>query len=74
MLRSPSRDTIAMDHVKARADSSCEVATARPLAERALHVTEATYGPDHPTVGTRLDNLALLLRDLGEPATVNVRR
>src|SRR5215475_2751876 len=33
---------------------------ARPLAERALAITEAAYGPDHPTVGTRLNNLALI--------------
>jgi tetratricopeptide (TPR) repeat protein len=43
-------------------------ATARPLFERALTITEATYGPDHPTVATQLNNLALALRDLGKPA------
>ncbi len=40
---------------------------ARPLSERALAITEAVYGPDHPIVGTDLSNLALILRDLGEP-------
>ncbi|MGW4944485.1 tetratricopeptide repeat protein, partial [Actinoplanes sp. NPDC004185] len=39
---------------------------ARPLAERALAIDEAAYGPDHPEVGTYLSNLALILRDLGE--------
>ena len=41
---------------------------ARPLAERALAIAEAAYGPDHPDVATRLNNLALILRDLGDPA------
>jgi tetratricopeptide (TPR) repeat protein len=43
------------------------LADARPLLERALAITEAAYGPDHPTVATRLNNLALILRDLGQP-------
>ena len=43
-------------------------AAARPLAERALAITETAYGPDHPDVGTRLNNLAWILRDLGDPA------
>jgi tetratricopeptide (TPR) repeat protein len=42
------------------------LAEARPLAERALAIDEAAYGPDHPAVGTRLNNLALILQDLGE--------
>jgi tetratricopeptide (TPR) repeat protein len=43
------------------------LAEARPLQERALAISEAAYGPDHPTVATRLNNLALILRDLGQP-------
>ena len=39
-----------------------------PLAERALAINEAAYGPDHPDVATRLSNLATVLRDLGDPA------
>ncbi len=38
---------------------------ARPLAERALAITEAAYGPHHPDVGTNLSNLAHILRRLG---------
>jgi tetratricopeptide (TPR) repeat protein len=45
------------------------LAEARPLAERALAITEAAYGPDHPDVAIRLNNLALIWRDLGEPGT-----
>jgi tetratricopeptide (TPR) repeat protein len=40
---------------------------ARPLMERALTITEATYGPEHPTVAARLSTLALVLLDLGDP-------
>ncbi len=43
-------------------------AEARPLAERALAIDEAAYGPDHPTVAIRLSNLALILQDLGQLA------
>ena len=44
------------------------LAEARPLAERALAIDEAAYGPDHPDVAIRLNNLALILRDLGQLA------
>jgi tetratricopeptide (TPR) repeat protein len=43
------------------------VAEARPLAERALAIDEATYGPDHPDIATLLSNLAQILQDLGLP-------
>jgi Tetratricopeptide repeat len=35
---------------------------------RALTIDEAAHGPEHPAVATSLGNLALVLRDLGEPA------
>jgi hypothetical protein len=40
---------------------------ARPLQERALAIDETTYGPDHPNLIIRLNTLALILEDLGEP-------
>lgn len=43
-------------------------AAAQPLCERALHIREARYGPDHPDVAESLDALGWLLRDLGQPA------
>jgi tetratricopeptide (TPR) repeat protein len=46
-----------------------EPAIARTLCERALHINETAYGPDHPHVASTLTNLAEALRDLGEPAT-----
>ena len=41
------------------------LAEARPLAERALAIDEAAYGPDHPDVATGLNNLALILAGPG---------
>jgi hypothetical protein len=38
------------------------LAEAEPLVHRALAIDEASFGPDHPTVATRLNNLAGLLR------------
>ncbi|MGC5016938.1 tetratricopeptide repeat protein, partial [Streptosporangium sp. DT93] len=38
-----------------------------PLEQRALAITEAAYGPDHPSVAIRLGNLASSFRDLGWP-------
>ncbi|MCA9117728.1 MAG: tetratricopeptide repeat protein, partial [Planctomycetaceae bacterium] len=35
---------------------------AEPLQRRALDITETSLGPDHPSVGIRLNNLAELLR------------
>jgi tetratricopeptide (TPR) repeat protein len=39
----------------------------QPLFERALHITETRYGPQHPDVATALNNLGVVLRDLGKP-------
>jgi tetratricopeptide (TPR) repeat protein len=39
---------------------------ARPIAERALAVTEAALGPDDPETGERHDGLGRVLRDLGD--------
>ena len=45
-------------HLKSRA----EFAAAEPLYRRALEIDEASYGPDHPEVAIRLNNLAALLQ------------
>jgi tetratricopeptide (TPR) repeat protein len=39
---------------------------ARPVAEQALAVTEATLGPDHPEVARRRNPLGRVLQDLGD--------
>src|ERR1700757_634931 len=38
------------------------------LRERALAICEKTLGPEHPHTATNLNNLALLLRKLGDYA------
>jgi hypothetical protein len=43
-------------------------ADAQPFQERALAITEDTYGSSHPDVAANLNNLATTLRDLGQPA------
>ncbi len=37
------------------------LAEAEPLMRRALAIDETSYGPDHPNVAIRLNNLATLL-------------
>ena len=36
--------------------------------QRALALAETAYGPEHPTVGTTPNTLAVMLSDLGELA------
>jgi tetratricopeptide (TPR) repeat protein len=43
-------------------------AESEPLMRRALAIDEAAYGPDHPTVAIRLNNLVALLQDTGRLA------
>jgi tetratricopeptide (TPR) repeat protein len=38
---------------------------ATPLAQRVLRIREAALGPNHPDVGTSLNNLAILYQDQG---------
>ena len=45
-----------------------QLTDAKALLERALAIDEAAYGPDHPIVGTRPNNLATILRELGDLA------
>src|ERR1700677_2643905 len=57
-----------LDSAAAYLQVHARLAEARPLAERALAITEAAYGPDHPAAATCLNNLALILKDLGQLA------
>ncbi len=41
---------------------------ARHCLERALKIDEKVYGPDHPTVAIDINNLGMVLQDLGELA------
>jgi tetratricopeptide (TPR) repeat protein len=51
-------------YLRGRAD----FAEAKAILTRALASGEASHGPDHPTVATRVNNLGLVLRDLRELA------
>jgi hypothetical protein len=55
-----------LDRAAAYLQVRARPAEARPLAEPALAITEAVYGPDHPDVGALVNNLASILQDLGE--------
>ena len=63
-----SRDDLSwlLDRAGTYLRVQAQLTQARPLAERALAITEAAYGPDHPDVATRLNNLAWILRALGQ--------
>ena len=56
-----------LDRAGAYLQVHARLTDARLLLERALAIDEAAYGPDHPAVATALNNLALILRDLGQP-------
>ena len=43
-------------------DVKADYAEAEPLKRRALAIDEKSYGPDHPEVAIRLNNLAQLLK------------
>jgi tetratricopeptide (TPR) repeat protein len=53
-----------------------DYATAKPMLERALRVTEAAFGRDHPLLVQALNRLGATLRDMGdlEGATAAHRR
>jgi tetratricopeptide (TPR) repeat protein len=55
-----------LDRAAAYLQVYARLGEARPLAERALAIAEAAYGPDHPDVGIRLSNLAAIWKDLGQ--------
>jgi Tfp pilus assembly protein PilF len=45
-----------------------ELRQAKAALERALRMGEAAYGPDHPNVATRVNNLGSVLQDMGNLA------
>jgi tetratricopeptide (TPR) repeat protein len=45
---------------------NARLADAKSQVEKALAIDEAGHGPDHPDVAADLNNLALILRDLGQ--------
>ena len=58
-----SRPTsLIMDRLATFWQSKARWNAAEPLFQRALAITETSYGPEHPNVASGLNNLALLLR------------
>ncbi|TAK14074.1 MAG: toll/interleukin-1 receptor domain-containing protein [Anaerolineae bacterium] len=53
-------------HLGSHLKTVAAYAAARPLYERSLAIREAALGPDHPHTATGLNNLAILLQDLGD--------
>ena len=47
---------------------------AEPLYERAIAIDEKALGPEHPTVATMLNNLALLYNAQGRDAEAETLR
>ena len=71
-IASPDRDAMAnaswlLNRAGTYLYVGARLGDAKALLERALAIDEAAYGPDHPAVATDLNNLALILRDLGQP-------
>ena len=52
-----------MNDLGLHSNSKALYAEAEPLMRRALAIDEGSYGPDHPNVAIRLNNLAGLLQD-----------
>ncbi|MBI4277678.1 MAG: tetratricopeptide repeat protein [Armatimonadetes bacterium] len=57
-----------LNQVGAYLRSRAEFQAARACFERALHIDEAAYGPDHPNVAAIANNLGRVLQDLGDLA------
>ena len=55
-----------LNHVAGYLWARAELILAMRLFERALAIVEAAYGSDHPSVGSDVNNLALVLQDLGD--------
>ena len=71
-IASPDRDAMAnaswlLNRAGTYLYVRARLGDAKALLERALAIDEAAYGPDHPAVATDLNNLASILRDLGQP-------
>jgi tetratricopeptide (TPR) repeat protein len=71
-LGQPGPDTVAdaawlLDQAGAYLRVQARFTDAKAVLEQALAIDEAAYGPDHPNVAVGLNNLALILCDLGQP-------
>jgi Tetratricopeptide repeat/Domain of unknown function (DUF4062) len=68
---SPVRDRLDVSYTESDIVQHASLLATRrrsPLFERALAIRERALGPDHPHTAASLNDLALLLRDQGDPA------
>ncbi len=71
----PKNFTLALNAAALFCDySRGDYALARSMFEAALEIEEAAYGPDHPSLATRLSNLAAVLRNLGGDENLKAAR
>jgi tetratricopeptide (TPR) repeat protein len=61
----PQDASLLLDRAATYQRAHARLGDALSLMRRALAISEASYGHDHPAVATRLNNLARILRDLG---------
>jgi tetratricopeptide (TPR) repeat protein len=63
-----ARESVAvvLNQVGVYLQGRAELPAARATLERALAISEAAYGPDHPQVVNNLTNLGIVLTELGE--------
>jgi hypothetical protein len=66
-LRTPVRRVQNFRHMSTINDGGTWLRP-QPYERLLAELNEATYSPDHPTVGARLSNLALVRQDLGQAA------
>jgi tetratricopeptide (TPR) repeat protein len=62
----PAATSELLDAVESYLDGRGRYAEARPLAERALALAEAAFGPEHEVTALRLNNLAVLVHEQGD--------
>ena len=67
-VRAQDDDLDALNQQVVELYQAGKYAEATPIAERMLGLTERRFGPDHPQVGTSLNDLALLYRTQGRYA------
>jgi len=55
-----------LNHTGVYLKGRAQFAEAKEMYERALAISEAVYGPDHPTVASIVNNLGDVLQDIGD--------
>ena len=67
-VRESAQAGVLLNELGYHLQSVAEFADARTALERALTIDEKVYGPEHPNVAIRVNNLGRVLQDLGDLA------